>query len=242
LAQAPVLELDSITGGYGETEILHDVSLEVNAGEIVTIIGPNGAGKSTALKAVFGLLRLSRGRIRLGGADITNAAPDQVVRRGVCYVPQTENIFSTLTVQENLEMGAYVRRDDFRPRLREVYELLPELAERRRQRAGTLSGGQRQMVAIGKALMLEPKILLLDEPTAGLAPKFRHEIFEVIRDINRMGAPILMVEQNARLALSIADRGYVLVDGCNRTQDTGPALIANREVAQMFLGGDWAPG
>jgi branched-chain amino acid transport system ATP-binding protein len=242
LAPAPVLELDSITGGYGETEILHDVSLEVNAGEIVTIIGPNGAGKSTALKAVFGLLRLSRGQIRLGGADITNAAPDQVVRRGVCYVPQTENIFSTLTVQENLEMGAYVRRDDFRPRLHEVYELLPELAARRRQRAGTLSGGQRQMVAIGKALMLEPKILLLDEPTAGLAPKFRHEIFEVIRDINRMGAPILMVEQNARLALSIADRGYVLVDGCNRIEDTGPALIANREVAQMFLGGDWAPG
>jgi branched-chain amino acid transport system ATP-binding protein len=157
-------------------------------------------------------------------------------------VPQTENIFSTLTVQENLEMGAYVRRDDFRPRLHEVYELLPELAARRRQRAGTLSGGQRQMVAIGKALMLEPKILLLDEPTAGLAPKFRHEIFEVIRDINRMGAPILMVEQNARLALSIADRGYVLVDGCNRIEDTGPALIANREVAQMFLGGDWAPG
>jgi branched-chain amino acid transport system ATP-binding protein len=240
LAQAPVLELDSITGGYGETEILHDVSLEVRAGEIVTIIGPNGAGKSTALKAVFGLLRLSRGQIRLGGADITNTAPDRVVRQGVCYVPQTENIFSTLTVQENLEMGAYVRDDDFRPRLHEVYELLPELAERRRQRAGTLSGGQRQMVAIGKALMLEPKILLLDEPTAGLAPKFRHEIFQVIQDINRLGAPILMVEQNARLALSIADRAYVLVDGTNRIDDTGPALIANREVARMFLGGDWA--
>jgi branched-chain amino acid transport system ATP-binding protein len=242
LAPAPVLELDSVTGGYGETEILHDVSLEVNAGEIVAIIGPNGAGKSTALKAVFGLLRLSRGRIRLGGADITNAPPDQVVRRGVCYVPQTENIFPTLTVQENLEMGAYVRSDDFRPRLREVYELLPELAERRRQRAGTLSGGQRQMVALGKALMLEPRILLLDEPTAGLAPKFRHDIFQVIQDINRSGAPILMVEQNARLALSIADRGYVLVDGSNRIDDTGPALIANREVARMFLGADWGSG
>jgi branched-chain amino acid transport system ATP-binding protein len=242
LAQAPVLELDSITGGYGETEILHDVSLEVRAGEIVTIIGPNGAGKSTALKAVFGLLRLSRGQIRLDGADITNTAPDRVVRQGVCYVPQTENIFPTLTVQENLEMGAYVRDDDFWPRLHEVYELLPELAERRRQRAGTLSGGQRQMVAIGKALMLEPKILLLDEPTAGLAPKFRHEIFQVIQDINRLGAPILMVEQNARLALSIADRAYVLVDGSNRIDDAGPALIANREVARMFLGGDWADG
>jgi branched-chain amino acid transport system ATP-binding protein len=242
LAPAPVLELDSITGGYGETEILHGVSLAVKAGEIVAIIGPNGAGKSTALKAVFGLLSLSRGQVRLDGADITNTAPEQVVRRGVCYVPQSENIFPTLTVQENLEMGAYVRRDDFRPRLHEVYELLPELAERRRQRAGTLSGGQRQMVAIGKALMLEPKILLLDEPTAGLAPKFRHEIFQTIQDINRSGTPVLMVEQNARFALTIADRGYVLVDGSNRIDDSGPGLLANREVAQMFLGGGWADG
>jgi branched-chain amino acid transport system ATP-binding protein len=242
LAPAPVLELDSITGGYGETEILHGVSLEVNAGEIVPIIGPNGAGKSTALKAVFGLLRLRCGQVRLDGTDITNTAPDKVVCQGVCYVPQTENIFPTLTVQENLEMGAYVRRDDFRPRLHEVYELLPELAERRRQRAGTLSGGQRQMVAIGKALMLEPKILLLDEPTAGLAPKLRHEIFHIIQGINRSGTPILMVEQNARLGLTIADRGYVLVDGSNRIDDTGPGLIANREVARMFLGGDWADG
>ena len=242
MAPAPVLELDSITGGYGETEILHGVSLAVRAGEIVTIIGPNGAGKSTALKAVFGLLSLSRGQVRLDGADITNTAPDQVVRQGVCYVPQSENIFPTLTVQENLEMGAYVRRDDFRPRLHEVYELLPELAERRRQRAGTLSGGQRQMVAIGKALMLEPKILLLDEPTAGLAPKFRHEIFQTIQGINRSGTPILMVEQNAKLALTIADRGYVLVDGSNRFDDSGPGLLANREVAHMFLGGGWADG
>jgi branched-chain amino acid transport system ATP-binding protein len=214
----------------------------VKAGEIVGIIGPNGAGKSTALKAVFGLLSLSRGQVRLDGADITNTAPEQVVRRGVCYVPQSENIFPTLTVQENLEMGAYVRRDDFRPRLHEVYELLPELAERRRQRAGTLSGGQRQMVAIGKALMLEPKILLLDEPTAGLAPKFRHEIFQTIQGINRSGTPVLMVEQNARFALTIADRGYVLVDGSNRIDDSGPGLLANREVAQMFLGGGWADG
>jgi branched-chain amino acid transport system ATP-binding protein len=242
MAPAPVLELDSVTGGYGETEILHGVSLAVKAGEIVAIIGPNGAGKSTALKAVFGLLSLSRGQVRLDGADITNTAPEQVVRRGVCYVPQSENIFPTLTVQENLEMGAYVRRDDFRPRLHEVYELLPELAERRRQRAGTLSGGQRQMVAIGKALMLEPKILLLDEPTAGLAPKFRHEIFQTIQGINRSGTPVLMVEQNARFALTIADRGYVLVDGSNRIDDSGPGLLANREVAQMFLGGGWADG
>jgi branched-chain amino acid transport system ATP-binding protein len=240
VAEPPVLELDDVAGGYGESEVLHGVSLAVRPGEIVAIIGPNGAGKSTALKAVFGLLRLSRGRIRLEGTDITDSPPDQVVRLGVCYVPQSENVFPTLTVQENLEMGAYVRRDDFRPRLRELYELLPALGERRRQRAGTLSGGQRQLVAIARALMLEPKILLLDEPTAGLAPKFRHEIFATIQDINARGAPILMVEQNARLALSIADRGYVMVDGANRLEDSGRNLLANREVAEMFLGGGWA--
>jgi branched-chain amino acid transport system ATP-binding protein len=236
-----VLELDGVTGGYGETEILHGVSLKVEAGEIVTVIGPNGAGKSTSLKAVFGLLRLSHGKIRLDGNDITNAAPEQVVRKGVCYVPQTANTFPTLTVQENLEMGAYVRTDDFRPRLEEIYHLLPALAPRRRQTVGTLSGGQRQMVALGKALMLEPKVLLLDEPTAGLSPKFRGEIFQIVEDIKRTGTPILMVEQNARMALTIADRGYVLVDGKNRIDDSGRGLLANRQVAEMFLGGvAWA--
>lgn len=241
MTSAPVLELDGVTGGYGETEILHGVSLKVEAGEIVTVIGPNGAGKSTSLKAVFGLLRLSHGKIRLDGNDITNAAPEQVVRKGVCYVPQTANTFPTLTVQENLEMGAYVRTDDFRPRLEEIYHLLPALAPRRRQTVGTLSGGQRQMVALGKALMLEPKVLLLDEPTAGLSPKFRGEIFQIVEDINRTGTPILMVEQNARMALTIADRGYVLVDGKNRIDDSGRGLLANRQVAEMFLGGvAWA--
>lgn len=241
MTSAPVLELDGVTGGYGETEILHGVSLKVEAGEIVTVIGPNGAGKSTSLKAVFGLLRLSHGKIRLDGNDITNAAPEQVVRKGVCYVPQTANTFPTLTVQENLEMGAYVRTDDFRPRLEEIYHLLPALAPRRRQTVGTLSGGQRQMVALGKALMLEPKVLLLDEPTAGLSPKFRGEIFQIVEDIKRTGTPILMVEQNARMALTIADRGYVLVDGKNRIDDSGRGLLANRQVAEMFLGGvAWA--
>jgi branched-chain amino acid transport system ATP-binding protein len=167
---------------------------------------------------------------------------EQVVRHGVCYVPQTSNIFPSLSVEENLEMGAYVRKDDFRPRMGEIYELFPPLAEKRRQVAGTLSGGQRQMVAMGKALMLEPKILLVDEPTAGLSPKFRGEIFRVIQDIHRAGVPILMVEQNAKQALSIANRGYVLVDGRNRLDDTGPALLANREVAEMFLGGSGATG
>ncbi len=232
-----VLELDDIVGGYGETQILHGVSLTVGEGEIVAIIGPNGAGKSTAMKAVFGLLRLSDGKVRLDGQEITNTPPDQVVKKGVCYVPQTSNIFPTLTVEENLEMGAYVRNDDIRPRLGEIYEMFPPLLEKRRQVAGTLSGGQRQMVAMGKALMLEPKILLVDEPTAGLSPKFRGEIFQIIKDINAAGTPILMVEQNAKQALSIAARGYVLVDGRNRLDDTGQGLLANKEVGEMFLGG-----
>ena len=232
-----VLELDDVVGGYGETQILHGVSLRVDPGEIVAIIGPNGAGKSTAMKAVFGLLRLAGGKVRLAGEDITNTPPDQVVKKGVCYVPQTANIFPTLTVEENLEMGAYVRNDDIRPRLGEIYEMFPPLLEKRRQVAGTLSGGQRQMVAMGKALMLEPRILLVDEPTAGLSPKFRGEIFHIIKDINAAGTPILMVEQNAKQALSIAARGYILVDGRNRLEDTGPNLLANKEVGKMFLGG-----
>lgn len=232
-----VLELDDVVGGYGETQILHGVSLNVGDGEIVAIIGPNGAGKSTAMKAVFGLLRLSSGKVLLDGQDITNTPPDQVVKKGVCYVPQTSNIFPTLTVEENLEMGAYVRNDDIRPRLNEIYQMFPPLLEKRRQVAGTLSGGQRQMVAMGKALMLEPRILLVDEPTAGLSPKFRGEIFHIIKDINAAGTPILMVEQNAKQALSIAARGYVLVDGQNRLEDTGQGLLANKEVGEMFLGG-----
>lgn len=232
-----VLELEAVSGGYGGTEILHDVSLAVGRGEIVVIIGPNGAGKSTAMKAVFGLLRLTGGRVRLDDEDITGTPPEQVVRRGVCYVPQTSNVFPNLSVEENLEMGAFVRSDDFRPRMAEIFDLFPPLASKRRQPAGTLSGGQRQMVAMGKALMVEPKVLLLDEPTAGLAPKFRGEIFKVVRDINAAGTPILMVEQNAKQALGIANRGYVLVDGKNRIDDTGRGLLANRDVAEMFLGG-----
>jgi branched-chain amino acid transport system ATP-binding protein len=233
----PLLELQSVVGGYGDTEILHGVSLQVETGEVVVIIGPNGAGKSTAMKAVFGLLRLAQGHILLAGEDITNTPPQQVVRKGVCYVPQTSNIFPSLTVHENLEMGAFVREDDFSGRLDEIYSLFPPLAEKRKQTAGTLSGGQRQMVAMGKALMLDPKILLLDEPTAGLSPKFRGEIFSIVKTINAAGTPILMVEQNAKQALSIANRGYVLVDGRNKFVGTGEELLNNREVAEMFLGG-----
>jgi branched-chain amino acid transport system ATP-binding protein len=232
-----VLSLENLSGGYGEADILHGISLEINTGEIVVVIGPNGAGKSTAMKAVFGLLRLSGGSVHLAGEEITNMDPAQVVNKGVCYVPQTNNVFPTLTVQENLEMGAYIRKDDFRPRLLEIYEMFPPLAEKKKQVAGELSGGQRQMVAMGKALMLEPTILMLDEPTAGLSPIYRNEIFQIIRQINASGVPILMVEQNAKQSLAIANRGYVLVDGRNRTTGKGIDLLNDPEIARMFLGG-----
>ena len=231
-----VLALESIDAGYGETSILHGVSLHVDPGEVVVIIGPNGAGKSTAMKAVFGMLNITAGRIVLQDREITGMAPDQVVQEGVCYVPQVGNVFINLTVQENLEMGAYLRGDDIRPRMNEIFAMFPDLAEKRRQPAGSLSGGQRQMVAMGRALMLEPKVLMLDEPTAGLSPKYRGEIFETVKTINASGVPILMVEQNAKQALGIADRAYVLVDGENRVEGSGAELLADREVARMFLG------
>ncbi len=233
----PVLSIDNLSGGYGEADILHGVSLEINAGEIVVVIGPNGAGKSTAMKAVFGLLRLSGGSVHLAGEEITNMDPADVVNKGVCYVPQTNNVFPTLTVHENLEMGAYIRKDNFRPRLEEIYEMFPPLAEKKRQAAGELSGGQRQMVAMGKALMLEPTLLMLDEPTAGLSPIYRNEIFQIVRQINDSGVPILMVEQNAKQSLAVASRGYVLVDGQNRTTGKGTDLLNDPEIAKMFLGG-----
>lgn len=229
--------MEKVTGGYGEADILHDVSLRVDAGEIVVIVGPNGAGKSTAMKAIFGLLKLRSGQIRFDGQDITNWKPDRVVRRGICFVPQSDNVFPTLTVQENLEMGAFVRNDDIRPAMERVFELFPPLREKRRQAAGTLSGGQRQMVAMGRALMLDPKLLLLDEPTAGLSPIFIDQIFQIVKQVNATGIGILMVEQNAKQALAIANRGYVMAQGANRHEGTGQELLADREVAEMFLGG-----
>ena len=231
-----VLALEDVHAGYGESPVLHGVSLRIEPGEVVVIIGPNGAGKSTAMKAIFGMLNITAGRIVLDGGDITNMPPDRVVREGVCYVPQVGNVFVSLSVQENLEMGAYLRRDDFRPRLNEIYAMFPDLAEKRRQPAGSLSGGQRQMVAMGRALMLEPRVLMLDEPTAGLSPRYRGDIFETVKRINATGVPILMVEQNAKQALGIADRAYVLVDGENRHEGTGAELLSDREVARMFLG------
>ena len=232
-----VLSLNNLYAGYGQTEVLHDMSIFVNPNEIVAIIGPNGAGKSTAMKSVLGLLTINSGNVELNGKDITNTPAAEVVRLGISYVPQTQNVFVNLSVQENLEMGAWTRPLGIRERLAEMFELFPDLGEKRNQAAGSLSGGQRQMVAMAKALMVDAKILLLDEPTAGLSPKYRGEIFTTIQKIKSTGVPILIVEQNAKQALGVADRGYVLVDGANRHTGKGKELLEDREIARMFLGG-----
>ncbi|MEK9944724.1 MAG: ABC transporter ATP-binding protein [Alphaproteobacteria bacterium] len=232
-----LLEAEGLYGGYGGVDILNGIDMRVEDGEIVVIVGPNGAGKSTAMKAVIGLVKIREGHIRFDGQEITGRRPDEVARLRVCYVPQEKNVFPTLTVNENLEMGAFLRDDDFSSQLDAVYEIFPALVEKRRQPAGSLSGGQRQMVAMGRALMLEPKLLLLDEPTAGLSPLFTDMVFDKVKEINATGVAILMVEQNAKDALALADRGYVLALGRNRHEDTGANLLANREVAEMFLGG-----
>jgi ABC-type branched-subunit amino acid transport system ATPase component len=232
-----LLKVENVTSGYGDMEVLRDVSIEVGEDEIVSIIGPNGAGKSTLMKAIFGLLKPWKGKISLAGEDISGLAPDRIVRKGMCYVPQVDNIFPSLTVEENLEMGAFVLNGDLRTRKEKIYELFPRLAERRRQRAGKMSGGERQMVAMGRALMLDPKLLLLDEPSAGLAPLLVDMIFERITDINKSGVAILMVEQNAKKSLQLAHRGYVLAAGQNRVEGTGKALLNDPEVGRLYLGG-----
>ena len=234
---APLLQATGLIGGYGGMDILQGVDLTVEAHEVAVIIGPNGAGKSTAMKALIGLIPLKSGKVVYAGEEITGQAPERLVARGIAYVPQERNVFRTMTVEENLAMGAYLRRGDLGETLARIYALFPALKDKRRQRAGELSGGQRQMVAIARALMIEPKLLLLDEPTVGLSPKVIGEIFERILAINAGGVGILMVEQNARAALEIAHRGYVLATGRNRFTDNAAALLANREVAEAFLGG-----
>lgn len=231
-----LLEVKDVISGYGEMEILHGVSIQVEKGEIVSIIGPNGAGKSTLMKTIFGLLRAREGQVLFAGEEITRLTPERIVRKGLCYVPQENNVFSTLTVQENLEMGAFIRDDDYRQRIDEIYELFPVLKDRRNTRVSTLSGGMRQMVALGRALMLDPKMLLLDEPSAGLAPLVVEMIFERIQAINQRGVTFLIVEQNARKALENSHRGYVLVDGRNRLEGTGQALLADEQIGELFLG------
>jgi ABC-type branched-subunit amino acid transport system ATPase component len=232
-----ILKVEHITVGYSKIDILHNVELMLRKGEVVSIIGPNGAGKSTLLKTIFGLLKPRIGCVYLEGREITGARPERLVRQGISYVPQVLNVFQSLTVAENLEMGAFTRTDDFSGRMEEIYGLFPVLGERRHQRVGYLSGGQRQMVAMGRALMLDPKVLLLDEPSAGLAPKFVSTIFERIVDINRSGVSIVLVEQNAREALNMANRGYVLATGRNVLDGEARDLLENKEVGRLYLGG-----
>ena len=227
-----------MTGGYGDgPDILHSCTIAVERGEIAVIVGPNGAGKSTAMKAVFGMLGLREGSVRLDGEEINHLSPQDRVIKGMGFVPQNSNIFASMTVEENLEMGAFIRTDDFSETLEQVYDLFPILRDKRRQVAGELSGGQRQQVAVGRALMTQPKVLMLDEPTAGVSPIVMDELFDRIIEVARTGIPILMVEQNARQALEIADKGYVMVQGRNAYTDTGKNLLADPEVRKSFLGG-----
>jgi len=232
-----ILKTEDITAGYIEVDILHDVHVRVRSGEIVSVIGPNGAGKSTLLKTIFGILKPRQGNVTLKDEDITGLKPDRIARRGVSYVPQVDNVFPSMTIQENLEMGAFIRNDDYSGRFDEVYDLFPIMRERRKEKAGKLSGGQRQMVAMGRALMLDPQVLLLDEPSAGLAPLLVADIFEKIIEINATGVAMIIVEQNARQALKMANHGYVLAMGKNVLDDSGESLLANEEVGRLYLGG-----
>jgi branched-chain amino acid transport system ATP-binding protein len=234
----PFLIGDTITGGYGNgPDILHECTISVNPGEIAVIVGPNGAGKSTGMKALFGMLNVRSGSVKLDGEDITSLRPQARVVKGMGFGPQTSNIFTSMTVEENLEMGAFIRTDDISETMEQVYELFPILRDKRDQAAGELSGGQRQQVAVGRALMTQPKVLMLDEPTAGVSPIVMDELFDRIIEVSRTGLPILMVEQNARQALEIADKGYVMVQGRNAYTGTGKELLADPEVRKSFLGG-----
>jgi ABC-type branched-subunit amino acid transport system ATPase component len=232
-----LLDVRQVSSGYGEMGILHDVSIRVEPGEVVTLIGPNGAGKSTLLKTIFGLLTPTAGRILFQDTDITGVKPPLLVRRGMSYVPQVDNVFPSLTVQENLEMGAFVREDGLAQRLEDMLALFPALRLKRTQKVGSLSGGERQMVAMGRALMLDPTLLLLDEPSAGLAPRLVGLVFEKIAAINQTGVALLIVEQNAREALRLSHRGYVMASGQVRLEGRGAELLQDEQVGRLYLGG-----
>ena len=229
-------EGNNLTAGYGGVDIINSCSLEVNKGEIVAILGPNGAGKSTAMKAMLGLINLTSGQVYIDGKDISNLRTQDRVKEGIAFVPQTKNVFTGLTVEENLEMGAHLRTDDFKNVIEEVFSLFPILKEKRKQLAGELSGGQRQQVALGRALMIKPTVLMLDEPTAGVSPIVMDELFGHILKVKETNVAILMVEQNAKQALNISDRGYVLVTGKNKFSGSGKELLNDPEVRRSFLG------
>ncbi|MBC2703083.1 ABC transporter ATP-binding protein [Desulfobacula sp.] len=232
-----ILTAKDIISGYTKVDILYNVNIKVEQGQIVSIIGPNGAGKSTLLKTIFGILKPRHGKVELKGEDITGLKPDKIVQKGISYVPQVDNVFPSLTIRENLEMGAFIRNDDYSGRIEDIYTLFPVLKDKSNQKASQLSGGQRQMVAMGRALMLDPGLLLLDEPSAGLAPRLVSMIFEKIIEINASGVAMIIVEQNAREALKMADHGYVLAMGKNVLDDTGEALLTSEEVGRLYLGG-----
>lgn len=232
-----LLRIDSLSAGYGDLQVLTDIDMRVDRSEYVTIVGPNGAGKSTVMKSVFGLTNRIDGAVTFGGTEITRMDPEEIIHKGVGYVPQTNNVFAPLSVHENLEMGAYILDAVPDGALESVYDRFPILRERAAQKAGTLSGGQQQMLAMGRALMLDPDLLLLDEPSAGLAPDLVDDMFERIDRIVASGTAVLMVEQNAKAALRHCDRGYVLVNGRNRYADTGEALLSEEQVRKDFLGG-----
>ncbi|XWK89185.1 MAG: ABC transporter ATP-binding protein [Phormidium sp.] len=233
----PLLEVENVFAGYvKDLDILQGVNFKIYPGELVAVIGPNGAGKSTLAKTIFGLLTPHQGKITFKGESIGGLKSDQIVQRGMCYVPQIANVFPTLTVEENLEMGAFIRNDSLQPLKDKIYATFPVLAQRRRQRAGTLSGGQRQMLAMGRALMLQPSLLLLDEPSAALSPILVNNVFEQIRQINSSGTAIVLVEQNARKALEMADRGYVLEAGRDRFTGPGSQLLNDPKVGELYLG------
>jgi ABC-type branched-subunit amino acid transport system ATPase component len=235
--KAGILSVRDLNAGYDDLQILTDIDIDVAEGEYVTIVGPNGAGKSTVMKSVFGLTTHMGGTIEFESEAVAEKKPEEIIHYGIGYVPQSENVFSALTVRENLEMGAYILDEIPEERLSSVFERFPVLEERQSQKAGTLSGGQRQMLAMGRALMLDPKLLMLDEPSAGLAPDLVTDMFERIDAINESGTAVLMVEQNAQEALRQCDRGYVLVQGKNRFMDTGNTLLNDEEVRREFLGG-----
>ncbi len=228
---------NNLTAGYGGVDIIKNITLEVKQGEIAVIVGPNGAGKSTAMKALLGMLKLTDGSVSFATDDISTMLPQDRVNLGIAFVPQTNNVFTGMSVEENLEMGGFIRTDDIHHTIDDIYNLFPVLKEKRNQNAGELSGGQRQQVAFGRALMTKPKILMLDEPTAGVSPIVMDELFSRIIEVGKTGVGILMVEQNAKQALSIADRGYVLVNGKNSREGSGQDLLNNPEVRKSFLGG-----